>query len=108
MRKLTIPPSAVKLSHSPTVSTPRVLISRKIEGKRLRSDELTNRIWQVPACCASASCLTENDLPCTVCPFTAWSSAPPNGSLPITQMAIGSPALLKACGGHSTNFAKLY
>src|ERR1019366_3912479 len=106
--KLITPPSAVNPWVSPTLRTPDPFSLPAMDRNRFRSDELTNRMWQLPLGGTSAVWRTTNRLPSTNFPVIAWSKALPKRFCPRMQITIGSLAVLKLSDGHSTYRAKLY
>src|ERR1019366_2012979 len=106
--KLITPPSAVNPGVSPTVRTPDPLSRPARDRNRLRSDELTKRMWQWLLGWTSEIWRTTNRRVSTTFPAIACSKALPKGFCPRMQMAIGSLAALKLSEGHSTYLAKLY
>src|ERR1019366_7953253 len=76
--KLITPPSAVNPGVSPTLRTADPLSLPAMDRKRLRSEELTKRMWQQPGGISEIWRTTNGRAPSSL-PATACSRAPPKG-----------------------------
>ena len=101
------PPAAAKPGNSPTNKAFEPLSVRRTVDRCNFSDALTNTIWHWRASAGSVVRTIRTGWFDTCFPSSVWSSVPPNGSSPSTQIENGELFSAKLLSGHSTNFPKL-